>query len=36
MKDLAALGHSAAEVKKMLKSGVIERESFGWYRFAKT
>lgn len=35
MKDLAALGHSATEVKKMLKSGVIERESFGWYRFAK-
>lgn len=35
MKDLAALGHSAAAVKKMLKLGVIERESFGWYRFAK-
>jgi hypothetical protein len=35
MKDLAALGHSAAEVKKLLKSGALERESFGWYRFAK-
>lgn len=35
LKDLAALGHSAAAVKKMLASGVIERESFGWYRFAK-
>lgn len=34
MKDLAALGHSAAEVKKMLKSAVLVRESFGWYRFA--
>lgn len=35
MKDLAALGHSAAAVKKLLKSGALERESFGWYRFAK-
>jgi hypothetical protein len=34
MKDLADLGHSAAAVKKMLKSGVLERASFGWYRFA--
>ncbi|MFO0627741.1 MAG: type IV toxin-antitoxin system AbiEi family antitoxin domain-containing protein [Polyangiales bacterium] len=34
LKDLAALGHGPADVKRLLKSGAIVRESFGWYRVA--
>jgi len=31
--ELHAMGHSPADVKRMLKEGRLERAGFGWYRF---
>lgn len=33
--ELKALGHTPADVKRMLADGVLERAGFGWYRFTR-
>ena len=33
--DLKAMGHTSADVKRMLAEGVLERAGFGWYRFTQ-
>jgi hypothetical protein len=36
MSELRIAGFAAADVKRMLTSGELERVGFGWYRFAKS
>lgn len=31
--ELHAMGHSSADIRRMLKEGALERAGFGWYRF---
>lgn len=33
--ELKAMGHTPADVKRMLADGVLERAGFGWYRFTQ-
>lgn len=33
--ELKAMGHTPADVKRMLADGVLERAGFGWYRFTR-